>query len=50
MLDTNFVTKLSEIVGKNNLLTKKADLVTYSYDATADASTVARCCSHAVKY
>jgi glycolate oxidase len=36
MLDRDVIAKLAEIVGKNNILTMKADLVTYSYDATAD--------------
>jgi glycolate oxidase len=36
MLDTTIIKHLEEIVGKGNVLTKKADLVTYSYDATAD--------------
>ncbi|MBA4396847.1 MAG: glycolate oxidase subunit GlcD [Syntrophus sp. (in: bacteria)] len=36
MLDTNIIKRLEEIVGAGNVLTKKADLVTYSYDATAD--------------
>ena len=36
MLDTAIIKHLEEIVGKGNVLTKKADLVTYSYDATAD--------------
>jgi glycolate oxidase len=36
MLDKGIVTKLEGIVGKDNLLTEKVDLVTYSYDATAD--------------
>ena len=36
MLDTTIIKQLEEIVGNGNVLTKKADLVTYSYDATAD--------------
>jgi len=36
MLDTTIINHLEEIVGKDNVLTKKADLLTYSYDATAD--------------
>lgn len=36
MLDTITIKQLEEIVGAGNVLTKKADLVTYSYDATAD--------------
>ena len=36
MLDATIIKRLEEIVGKGNVLTKKADLLTYSYDATAD--------------
>jgi len=36
MIDTKLIKKLEEIVGKENVLTKKVDLVSYSYDATAD--------------
>ncbi len=36
MLDSGIIEKLKEIVGSNNVLTSKVDLVTYSYDATAD--------------
>ena len=36
MLDTAIIEQLEDIVGKGNVLTKPADLVTYSYDATAD--------------
>lgn len=36
MLDTAIIKQLENIVGPGNVLTKKADLVTYSYDATAD--------------
>jgi glycolate oxidase len=36
MVDNSIISKLKEIVGKNNVLTEKIDLVTYSYDATAD--------------
>ena len=36
MLDTTIIKHLEGIVGKSNVLTKKADLLTYSYDATAD--------------
>jgi glycolate oxidase len=36
MLDNTIVKKLEEIVGKENVLTQKVDLMTYSYDATAD--------------
>ena len=36
MLDTAIIKQLEDIVGSGNVLTKKADLVTYSYDATAD--------------
>ncbi len=36
MLDKAIVEKLKDIVGKENMLTQKIDLLTYSYDATAD--------------
>lgn len=36
MLDTLIIAKLKGIVGKDNVLTDKVDLVTYSYDSTAD--------------
>ncbi len=36
MLDSSIITKLEEIVGRENVLAGKVDLVTYSYDATAD--------------
>lgn len=36
MIDPAIIKRLEDIVGKNNVLTKKTDLVTYSYDATAD--------------
>lgn len=36
MLDKAVIEKLEKIVGAENVLTKKADLVAYSYDATAD--------------
>jgi len=36
MLDKAVVEKLKDIVGKENVLTQKIDLLTYSYDATAD--------------
>jgi glycolate oxidase len=36
MLDATIIRQLENIVGVGNVLTKKADLVTYSYDATAD--------------
>ena len=39
MIDSSIVTKLVEIVGKDNVLTNKVDLVSYSYDATADVPT-----------
>lgn len=39
MLDSSIIRQLEEIVGAGNVLTKKADLVTYSYDATADMPT-----------
>lgn len=39
MIDSSIVTKLEEIVGKDNVLTNKVDLVSYSYDATADVPT-----------
>lgn len=36
MLETTVVEKLAGIVGKENVLQNKVDLVAYSYDATAD--------------
>jgi glycolate oxidase len=36
MLDKVVVEKLKEIVGKKKVLTQKVDVMTYSYDATAD--------------
>ena len=36
MLDKAVVEKLKEIVGKKKVLTQKVDVMTYSYDATAD--------------
>ena len=36
MLDTSIINKIQDIVGKENIYTQKADLITYSYDATAD--------------
>ena len=36
MLEAAIIEKLAEIVGKDSVLTSKVDLVTYSYDATAD--------------
>jgi glycolate oxidase len=39
MIDKSIVTKLGEIVGKENVLINKVDLVSYSYDATADVPT-----------
>jgi glycolate oxidase len=36
MLDQSSIESLEGIVGRGNVLTKKVDLVTYSYDATAD--------------
>ncbi|HPX61182.1 MAG TPA: FAD-linked oxidase C-terminal domain-containing protein [Deltaproteobacteria bacterium] len=36
MLDAAIIEKLKAIVGPGNVLTSKVDLVTYSYDATAD--------------
>jgi glycolate oxidase len=36
MLDKTVIEKLEKIVGAENVLTKKADLIAYSYDATAD--------------
>ncbi len=36
MLDTSIIKKLEGIVGRENVLADKVDLVTYSYDATAD--------------
>jgi len=39
MIDSSIVAKLEGIVGKDNVLTNKVDLVSYSYDATADVPT-----------
>jgi glycolate oxidase len=36
MLDATIIRQIEEVVGKGNVLTEKADLLTYSYDATAD--------------
>ena len=36
MLGQNVIKKIESIIGKENVLTNKVDLVTYSYDATAD--------------
>ncbi|ABL00145.1 FAD-binding oxidoreductase [Pelobacter propionicus] len=36
MLDRSIIEKLEALVGKENVLTSKMDLVAYSYDATAD--------------
>ena len=36
MFDTSIVAKLQSIVGKENVLTSKVELLTYGYDATAD--------------
>ncbi|GAW28397.1 FAD-binding oxidoreductase [Carboxydocella sp. ULO1] len=36
MLEHKILEQLQEIVGTQNVLTKKTDLITYSYDATAD--------------
>lgn len=36
MLDRAIVEKLESLVGKENVLTSKVDMVAYSYDATAD--------------
>ena len=36
MLEKNIIQKLETIVGRDNVLTEKVDLLTYSYDATAD--------------
>lgn len=36
MLDSAIIERLAGIVGRGNVLTGKVDLVTYSYDATAD--------------
>jgi glycolate oxidase len=38
MVDNSLIQKLKEIVGDKNILTQKVDLITYSYDATADVS------------
>ncbi|MCX8026388.1 MAG: FAD-binding protein [Thermodesulfovibrionales bacterium] len=39
-MDSNVIERLNGILSKDRVLTKKADLVTYSYDATADVMTV----------
>ena len=39
MIDKKIVNMLEEIVGKDHVLTHKVDLVSYSYDATADIPT-----------
>jgi len=39
MIDKTIIDKLQAVVGKGNILTAKADLVTYSYDSTAALST-----------
>lgn len=39
MLDKAVIERLEKIVGEKNVLTKKADLISYSYDATADTQT-----------
>ena len=36
MLDQTIIEQLKTLTGKNNVLTKKVDMVAYSYDATAD--------------
>ena len=36
MLEKSVIEQLEAIVGPGHLLTRKVDLVTYSYDATAD--------------
>jgi glycolate oxidase len=36
MLDASIISALQEIVGKEHVLTHRVDLVTYSFDATAD--------------
>lgn len=36
MPDVTLISKIESIVGKENVLTNKADLLTYSYDSTAD--------------
>lgn len=36
MVSTSIISKLKDIVGSENVLTGKVDLMTYSYDATAD--------------
>ena len=39
MIDKSIINQLKGIVGEENVLTQKVDLVTYSYDATADVPT-----------
>ena len=36
MLDQTIIEQLKTLTGKNNVLTKKVDMVAYTYDATAD--------------
>jgi glycolate oxidase len=36
MVDDSVITQLKDILGESNVLRDKADLVTYSYDATPD--------------
>ena len=36
MIDKTIIKELEEIVGPKNVLSRKVDLVTYSYDATSD--------------
>ncbi len=36
MLDKAIVQQLQSVVGEENVLTRKVELVAYSYDATAD--------------
>ena len=36
MLDSAIIEQFRAVVGKNNVLTGKVNLATYSYDATAD--------------
>ncbi|MBS4024045.1 MAG: FAD-binding oxidoreductase [Clostridia bacterium] len=36
MLDKEIIAKLKEILGADNVTTDREDLVTYSFDATAD--------------
>ena len=38
-MDSNMIDRVTSILSKDRVLTKKADLITYSYDATSDVMT-----------